>query len=279
MCGFFFSFLFLHTPFLCFNFYRSIRVACIRRSSLLLFSFFSCGLQLSTYISPTYTSSEMPPRIQQGRCLGSATAQLIGSPSPSTTTTILIPINRTARQQRGFSSTPAQATLLRNRMFAWLTGPGARLKYHLPGSTNYLSEIEGRRPKRIHQQQEHQDQSADRSGIEVAADAVSGGGVGGERRPFPLNPNFVSQSILSEGLRNEIHARVRLQGKSVREVSIELGVDMRRVGAVVRLVELENRWRREVCSFFLSPILFPFPIPSLPSLRFYDEICHNKIFD
>lgn len=79
-----------------------------------------------------------------------------------------------------------------------------------------------------------------------------------ELRPFPLNPNFVSQSVLSEELRNEIHNRVVVQGKSVRAVSVELGVEMRRVGAVVRLVELERKWVKEVCyKFFLmlSPLL------------------------
>ena len=65
-------------------------------------------------------------------------------------------------------------------------------------------------------------------------------------RPFPLNSNFVSQSILSEDLRNEIWKRVQEQGKSVRQVSIEMGVDMRRVAAVVRLVEVERRMRAEV---------------------------------
>lgn len=54
--------------------------------------------------------------------------------------------------------------------------------------------------------------------------------------------------MLSEELRNEIHNRVVGQKKSVRAVSVELGVDMRRVAAVVRLVELERGWVKEVCS-------------------------------
>jgi hypothetical protein len=65
-------------------------------------------------------------------------------------------------------------------------------------------------------------------------------------RPFPLNKNFVSQSILSEDLRNEIWERVQRQGKSVRQVSMEMGVDMRRVAAVVRLIEVERRMKAEV---------------------------------
>jgi hypothetical protein len=65
-------------------------------------------------------------------------------------------------------------------------------------------------------------------------------------RPFPLNRNFVSESILSEEMRNEIWQRVQQQGKSVRQVSIEMGVDLRRVAAVVRLVEVEKRMIAEV---------------------------------
>ena len=65
-------------------------------------------------------------------------------------------------------------------------------------------------------------------------------------KPFPLNAHFTSQSVLSEELRQEIWRRVQIEGKSVREVSIELGVEMRRVGAVVRLLEVERRMRAEV---------------------------------
>lgn len=44
-----------------------------------------------------------------------------------------------------------------------------------------------------------------------------------------------------------------VERKSVRTVSVELGIEMRRVGAVVRLVELERRMRQEVSS--ILPIL------------------------
>jgi len=42
-------------------------------------------------------------------------------------------------------------------------------------------------------------------------------------------------------------------GKSVREVSAELGVEMSRVGAVVRLKEIEKEWMRIVSSTCASP--------------------------
>lgn len=62
--------------------------------------------------------------------------------------------------------------------------------------------------------------------------------------PFPLNPNFVSQPVLSDKYRKKIWEEIMLNGKSVREVSAELGVEMSRVGAVVRLIEVEKSWLR-----------------------------------
>lgn len=81
------------------------------------------------------------------------------------------------------------------------------------------------------------------------------------QRPFPLNPNFVSEPILGEDMRREIYRRVVQEKKSVRVVSIELRVDMRRVAAVVRLMELEKAWKSQVCS--LAVVSVPVPVPLL----------------
>ncbi|RAL68520.1 hypothetical protein DID88_007248 [Monilinia fructigena] len=62
--------------------------------------------------------------------------------------------------------------------------------------------------------------------------------------PFPGNRKFISQSVLSEELRELIWARIMQDARSVREVSAELGVEMSRVGAVVRLKEIEKEWER-----------------------------------
>ncbi|KAH8433081.1 mitochondrial 37S ribosomal protein mS45 [Aspergillus melleus] len=109
----------------------------------------------------------------------------------------------------------APQTRLRVNMFKWLDTEGAGYKSHIPGQTNYLK---GRRFI-----------DEDRQNT----------------RPFPLNPNFVSESILSEELRNEVYEQVVVKKKSVRAVSVEYGIDMRRVGAVVRLVELEKRTKQQ----------------------------------
>jgi hypothetical protein len=130
-------------------------------------------------------------------------------------------------------------------MFTWLNGEGAALKNHIPGQTNYLTQLRYRRSG--------EDENPERTG---------------PSRPFPLNPSFVSEPILSEELRNEIYERVVRKKKSVRAVSVELGIDMRRVGAVVRLVELEKRMRQQV--------LLPYPCFILClSVVLRDEIYTN----
>jgi hypothetical protein len=73
--------------------------------------------------------------------------------------------------------------------------------------------------------------------------------------PFPINPKFVSESVLSEALRLEAWKRVQVEKKSVRQVSVELNISMERVGAVVRLVEIEKKMRAEVCSLSIFPLL------------------------
>jgi len=60
--------------------------------------------------------------------------------------------------------------------------------------------------------------------------------------PFPLNKEFRSQPVLSEELKDEIFRRITQEGKSVKVVSAELGVEISRVGAVVRLKSVEQNW-------------------------------------
>lgn len=125
-------------------------------------------------------------------------------------------------------------------MFEWFGGEGQELKSHIPGVPNYITTLRDRREKK----------QAEQTGNTDAGDESD---AGSEPKPFPLNPWFVSESILSEELRGEIFKRIAVQKENIREVSVELGVDMRRIGAVVRLVELERRWKEQVCIllFFL----------------------------
>ncbi|KAL4784659.1 eukaryotic mitochondrial regulator protein-domain-containing protein [Aspergillus varians] len=179
----------------------------------------------------------MPPRIQSQRVSNSLLPYLSSSSSASSTRTSLSssctsnpklphshspsPSSLTFRNQhpsRSFSSTQPTQTHRRTEMFTWLNSEGAAFKNHTPRSTNYLSDAMARK----------RDPDASPT-----------------LQPFPLNSTFVSESILSEELRNEIYTRVVVHKKSIRAVSAELGVDMRRVAAVCRLVEMEKRWRQQ----------------------------------
>ena len=73
----------------------------------------------------------------------------------------------------------------------------------------------------------------------------------GTNKPFPNNPFFTSQPVLSEESREEIWRKVVQEGEAIKSVSANFGVDMRRVAAVVRLKEVEKAWEREVSTKFL----------------------------
>ena len=175
----------------------------------------------------------MPPRLRASQ----ASASLF---SPSSTDVC------SACLRRAFSSTPERPTRLRNAMFAWLNGPGENFRHPVHNSTNYLTAYDSRGKPLGDQNKSQGRDSAETRALDAAAE----GKTQTLTRPFPLNRQFFSQSVLSEALRQEIWRRVKIDGKSVRTVSVEMGVEMRRVGAVVRLVEVENRMRREVRTTF-----------------------------
>ena len=70
--------------------------------------------------------------------------------------------------------------------------------------------------------------------------------VGQEDMPFPDNPLFKSQPVLNEPMKNMIYEKVILKGNSLKAVSAEMNVDVRRVAAVVRMKEIEKQWKVEV---------------------------------
>ncbi|PGH09999.1 hypothetical protein GX51_00265 [Blastomyces parvus] len=176
------------------------------------------------------------------------------------------------RQQHDAAAAPAPAEPqndkdeeTRRKVHVWLKGPGAVFKEPKPGSTNYLSAYNNHgmliRSKE--------------GGKDTDAETLE------DLRPFPLNPTFVSESVLSEDLRNEIHRQVVEYGKSLREVSVMHGVDLKRVAAVVRLVELEKKWVAEN-----KPRAIPYAravhqmIPTTPLKRYPERpVPHESIND
>lgn len=74
---------------------------------------------------------------------------------------------------------------------------------------------------------------------------------GGKDIPFPLNPEFRSQPVLSEEARETIWRNVMVDGQPLKVVSARYSVDMRRVAAVVRMKTIEKQWEAEVSIFLL----------------------------
>ncbi|KAL8809023.1 MAG: hypothetical protein Q9200_003801 [Gallowayella weberi] len=149
-------------------------------------------------------------------------------------------------------------------MYRWLNGPGAAFRDPLPGSTNYLNAYDPQgnliRAKAGPTTTSGTQSGSKTTGEEGDLDLGTGGNLldqnvaGGkpipketvdDLVPFPLNRSFRSQPVLSEELRDEIYRRISKEGKSVRTVSDELKVEMRRVGAVFRLKTIENQWIQE----------------------------------
>ncbi|OAA35433.1 Ribosomal protein S35, mitochondrial [Metarhizium rileyi] len=64
-------------------------------------------------------------------------------------------------------------------------------------------------------------------------------------QPFPQNPLFRSQPVLDEQTRELIWEKITQRGESIKAVSAEMGVDVRRVAAVVRLKEVERQWVKD----------------------------------
>lgn len=134
----------------------------------------------------------------------------------------------------------------------------------LPGSTNYLNayDASGRLCRAAGSDRADEAKDAENKlstlpgeeGIEgeERKNFVSGQPLPRERpddlMPFPLNRQFRSQPVLSEELREAIWARSVKMGESVKVISAKLGVEMARVGAVVRLKSIEKDWIEQVCS-------------------------------
>ncbi|KAG4303938.1 hypothetical protein PORY_002682 [Pneumocystis oryctolagi] len=62
--------------------------------------------------------------------------------------------------------------------------------------------------------------------------------------PYPSNPTFKPPIPLSLSIKNDIGEKWK-QGKSIREISEMFGISVVRVEAVLRLFELESKWRQD----------------------------------
>ncbi|MBE3047669.1 hypothetical protein IMZ48_35180 [Candidatus Bathyarchaeota archaeon] len=115
--------------------------------------------------------------------------------------------SRLASERRAFSSTPSQNEMSRLRTTMY----------------EWLNKLEG--------------QMARKEGTQY---------IGGNDQPFPNNPFFRSQAVLDENARETIWRRVQRKQEPMKVVSADMGVDVRRVAAVVRLKEIEKSWMAKV---------------------------------
>lgn len=150
-------------------------------------------------------------------------------------------------------------------MFRWLEGPGSVFKDPLPGSTNYLNAYDenGRLIRASEKEPKPKDSDDEQTALLPGEEGLEGKsseknfamgqGIPKEQHedliPFPMNRQFRSQPVLSDELRDEVWYRHSELKRSVRVISAELGIEMRRVGAVIRLKAVENEWVKEVRQF------------------------------
>lgn len=174
-------------------------------------------------------------------------------------------------------------------MHRWLSGPGEVFRHPLPGSTNYLNAYDrsgnllrgskqdvrnkptgkDQKSDRDMEKDGNEDKKRDVEGTErekrdarlVEAASEGRGGIpvipkesAEDLMPFPMNRQFRSQAVLSEELKDAIWKRVVEDGKSVRDTSAFLNVEMRRVAAVVRLKAVEKEWEKQVRVSTLSSL-------------------------
>ena len=146
---------------------------------------------------------------------------------------------------------------MRAEMFRWLNGPGSVFRHPLPGSTNYLNAYDryGELIRAKDRSRGGNDEEDDKEDARIKgsknARALPKESTE-DLMPYPMNPQFRSQHVLSEELKDAIYEKVMVSGQSVRNVSATLGVEMNRVGAVVRLKALEKEWEREVCRLIFN---------------------------
>ncbi|OTA95443.1 hypothetical protein M434DRAFT_393843 [Hypoxylon sp. CO27-5] len=144
-------------------------------------------------------------------------------PNPSTVSSALTRLSIPSRAHQGkpqpcsqakagFSTTTSRPrfTKIRRQFRIWINGPGSAYRKPRTGQTNYL---------------------------QTKNDLLRNGD-----RPFPLNPQFKSEPVLDDRARELIWEKVMRNGETIKAVSAELGVDIRRVAAVVRLKEVEKDW-------------------------------------
>ncbi|KAF2858956.1 hypothetical protein K470DRAFT_220214 [Piedraia hortae CBS 480.64] len=116
-------------------------------------------------------------------------------------------------------------------MRTWLKGPGKAFRDPLPGSTNYLGAYD-KSGKLIRTKQQAEDGK-------LPAERRS------DLRPYPQNPYFRSEPVLSEEFRELIYDLVVNHKHDIVSLAAGFSIDTRRVAAVARLKAVEKQWEAQ----------------------------------
>jgi hypothetical protein len=148
---------------------------------------------------------------------------------------------------RLLSESARHQTRQRKSMWIWMSTQGRNFRDPLPGSTNYLGAynsngelLRSRGGATENNRDDSSGGTSSRGNKPLPREHVN------DLIPFPQNRAFRSERVVSEAMREDIWGKVMKDGQSVRAVSAQLGVEMNRVGAIVRLKEVEKEWVRRV---------------------------------
>ena len=180
------------------------------------------------HITPHTTQTKMPPRIRSSQallnCVESSSSNHSLLLSSSQTITSLRPSShpqqcRHQQQTSAFSTTAARGLTVPQKMFRKWLKENPQFRNHKGSGPSYLGQ---RRPSQ-------EDKETTKT-----------------IHPFPENPHFVSEPVLSEASRQSIWKAVMKRALPLKAVSARFNVDIRRVAAVVRMKQIEKQWEHEV---------------------------------
>jgi len=182
------------------------------------------NLHLRIEAPPTATS-QMPPRIRLPAIIpvGTITSVPRAYALRYLSTTNVRRARRSETDEDGEQIVIDLEQQARDDFKAWISGPGQNFKKPLWNEMNYLTSYDRKTWQR------RSDHEKDKMNT-----------------PFPLNPAFRSHPVLSEELKDHIHTLIMKRGRTIRSVSAEMGVSLERIGAVVRLKEVEKQWIEQV---------------------------------
>lgn len=71
-------------------------------------------------------------------------------------------------------------------------------------------------------------------------------------QPFPGNPHCRTNFIIDGDLRLKIYNDIQIEGLSTQSISQKYGLKVTRIEAIVKLMEIEQKWEKSVCIFAVA---------------------------